>query len=68
MENEMETTEQDNLEALPAVALARFIAGTITEGCGCDECLNRRDMVTTLVMGRNDINMTALAKAVANKD
>lgn len=64
----METTEQDNIEASPAVALARFIAGTLTDGCACDECLSRRDLITTLVMGRNTINMTALANAVADKN
>jgi hypothetical protein len=66
MENEI-ITEQDNIELSPAVALARFLAGTLVDGCSCEECLSRRDTITTLVMGRNAIDMTALAKAVANK-
>lgn len=52
------------LEASPAVALARFIAGTITDGCECDECDHRRDMVRSLVVGRADADLRALARAV----
>jgi len=59
-------TAQDNIELSPAVAIARFLAGTLVEGCSCEECLSRRDTITTLVMGRNSVDLVALANAVAN--
>jgi hypothetical protein len=33
------------------VALAEFVHGTITPGCGCEECDARRETVMTLVYG-----------------
>ena len=64
---EQETTT-DNIENSPAVALAKFVAGTITEGCGCDECLDRRELVTQLVMLRNQLNLRDLARAVDGEE
>lgn len=31
------------------IAIAWFVFGTITEGCGCEECDARRDMVMALI-------------------
>ena len=47
----------------PVVALARFVAGTITDDCRCDECDYRRELVTHLVYARNVVNEKALAEA-----
>lgn len=56
----METTPET-----PIIALARFIAGTITEGCDCDECAHRKEMITRLVMNRHTLDELVLNDAVA---
>lgn len=48
----------------PIIALARFIAGTITEGCKCDTCAERREMATLLVMNRHTLDEATLDQAV----
>jgi hypothetical protein len=35
------------------VALASFVFGTITPGCGCEECDARRETVMTLIYGKS---------------
>ena len=52
----------DTVES-PVVALARFIGGTITEKCQCDECEYRRELVTQLIYARNIVSEKALAEA-----
>ena len=49
----------------PIIALARFIAGTMTEGCACDECAHRKEIVTRLVVNRYSLDELVLNDAVA---
>lgn len=49
----------------PIIALARFVAGTITEGCKCDTCAERREIATLLVMNRHTLDESVLNEAVA---
>lgn len=49
----------------PIIALARFIVGTMTEGCACDECASRKELVTLLVMNRHALDESVLNDAVA---
>lgn len=45
------------------VALAEFVYGTITPGCGCEECDARRETVMTLVYGRG-VDAEAIDRAI----
>jgi hypothetical protein len=45
------------------VALASFVFGTITPGCGCEECDARRETVMTLIYGK-DVNASAIDDAI----
>ena len=46
------------------IALAEFIHGTITPGCGCEECDARRETVMTLVYGKG-VDALAIDEAIA---
>lgn len=48
----------------PIVLLAKFIAGTINEGCDCEECAERKQMVTTLIYNRHSLDELVLHEAV----
>jgi hypothetical protein len=56
----METTPES-----PIIALARFVAGTMNEGCDCDTCAERKELVTRLVMNRHSLDELVLDQAVA---
>lgn len=45
------------------VALAEFIYGTITPGCGCEECDARRETVMTLIYGKG-VDAEAIDEAI----
>lgn len=45
------------------VALAEFIHGTITPGCGCEECYARRETVMALIYNPR-IDAEALNRAI----
>ena len=45
------------------VALAEFIHGTITPGCGCEECDARRETVMSLIYNPNH-DLVALDQAI----
>lgn len=53
-----------NPETNPIIELAKFIAGTMTEGCECETCVERKMMVTRLVMNRHALDEQTLNKAV----
>lgn len=45
------------------VAFASFVHGTITPGCGCEECDSRRDLVMTLIYNK-DLDVRKLGQAI----
>jgi len=45
------------------IALAEFIYGTITPGCGCEECDARRETVMTLIYGKG-VDGEAIDRAI----
>lgn len=45
------------------IALAEFIHGTITPGCGCEECDARRETVMTLIYGKG-VDALAIDEAI----
>lgn len=47
----------------PLVAFATFVHGTVTPGCGCEECDSRRDLVMTLIYDK-DIDTKKLNEAI----
>lgn len=47
----------------PLIAFATFVHGTITPGCGCEECDSRRDLVMTLIYNK-DLDTEKLDRAV----
>ena len=61
-----------NLKNDPLVALAAFVQGTITKGCGCEECDARRDLITTLIYEKdldlNGIDQAVFDESKASKD
>lgn len=52
-----------NLKNDSLVALASFVRGTITKGCGCEECDARRDLITTLIY-KKDLDLNSIDQAV----
>lgn len=54
-----QTGEKGNL----SFPLARFIAGTITIGCHCQECVDRRDLALSVLYATDDSIEDALTKA-----
>lgn len=47
----------------PFIAMAQFIYGTITPGCGCEECYSRRQTVMTLIY-THDLDMEAFNQGI----
>lgn len=45
------------------IALAEFVYGTITPGCGCEECDARRETVMTLIYGKG-VDAEAIDRAI----
>ena len=60
----MEIEAKDlNPENSPLVALAKFIAGTLVEGCRCETCLGRYELVESLVKARHRLTDSQIATA-----
>lgn len=48
----------------PIILLAKFVAGTINEGCDCDTCYERKEMVVRLITNRHALDESVLHEAV----